>query len=108
MAWIQHEHLIGYFDIAHAVLVNEVIDLSDHRLRAPEAITIDAFFPTRFLFSGLKRRLNTAETTMERTSEGCVERGIGLAFKVSEAVPVVRSILVHGQKIPCEFRDFAI
>ena len=81
----------------HAVSVAERrgIDLGHHSLRRPEAITVRLRAQPHHLLARLERRLDAAEGAAIGAPEGRVNRGVGLALEMSEAVPVVRAILRH-------------
>ena len=53
MANVEHEHLVGELDVAHAVLVDEQVDLLDDPLRAPEAVAVHGLLQPQLLLAAL-------------------------------------------------------
>src|SRR5207249_4440653 len=101
MPCIEYKHFVCDLDVSHAITVNEFVDLSDHGLRAPEAVAIHAIFVARYKFTTLERRLNAAETAAIRTSQRRIESSVWLTSGLAKAMPVVGPITVHWQEVPC-------
>src|SRR5262249_31142453 len=59
-------------------------------------------------FATFVGRLNAAKTTVIRTSQRSIERGVGLPGEAAEAVPVVRSVFFHWQEVPGQARHLMI
>ena len=97
---IEHEHLVSNFQVADAVLRDQRVDLGEDCGRAPHAIAVHRLACCRGLVSRSERRLDAAERAVIRAAERRVNRAVWLAIHVPEAMPVVRAIPVHGQKVP--------
>ena len=87
---VQDEHLIDDFEGLHAVNAIEMIHFGDYALGIPHAVAV-----------GSKGRVDAAEGALIRAAQRGVDGGIGLARgEISEALPVVRAVLGHGEQMP--------
>src|SRR5204862_1839542 len=92
VARVEHEHLVSDFDVAHAVRVDQSIDLLDDAIDAPESIAVDALLQPQHPLASLERRLDAAERALVGAPERRVNRRIRLARTAAETVPVVRAV----------------
>src|SRR3990167_2681460 len=99
MAPIQYEHLVGYLEVADAVFFNEQLDLIPDAHGVPHAIGVRlAAVPQ--LIALAEGVLDVAEGTGIRATQRRVDRGIGCAALLAEAMPVMGTVFLHRQLVP--------